>query len=233
MVGRMLLAEDLLLLLTDDETGRLVASSTEIEPALAGAVLIELTLRGRVDVAGPGHDVKEGRLVVHDTTPTGDPILDEALERLAGLAGRKPNAAIGKLGGKLRPRLLDGLVEKGILRSEKGKVLWLFPDSRWPAEDARHEREVRSRIESAVRDGLADDERTGSLVALLHALRVVPKAVPPETTGLSKKEMNANAKRIAEGDWASAAVHSAVDSMNAAVMVAITAATTSAATAGS
>jgi hypothetical protein len=229
----LLLAEDLLLLLTDDETGRLVASSTEIEPALAGALLIELTLRGRVDVAGPGQDVKEGRLVVHDATPTGDPLLDEALEKLAGLAGKKPGAAIGKLGGKLRPRLLERLVEKGILRQEKGTVFWLFPDSRWPAADAAHEREVRSRIESDLRNGLAGDERTGSLIALLHALRKVRKVVTPEAAGLSKKELDANAKRIAEGDWASAAVRSAVDSMNAAVMVAITAATTTAATAGS
>lgn len=229
----MLLAEDLLLLLTDDTTGRLVSSSTEVEPALAGALLVELTLLGRVDVAGPDQEVKKGRLVVTDPTLTGEPLLDEALAVITSLVGKRPAAAISKLDGKLRPRLLAGLVEKGVLREEQGKVFWIFPESRWPAEDARHEGEVRSRLETALRTGLPGDERTGALVALLHALRKVTKVVPPEVTGQSKKEVNANAKAIAEGDWASAAVRSAVDSMNAAVMVAITAATTTATTAGS
>jgi len=40
----MLLAEDLLLLLTDDDTGKLAASSTEVDVALGGALLAELAL---------------------------------------------------------------------------------------------------------------------------------------------------------------------------------------------
>lgn len=60
----MLLAEDLLLLLTDDGTGKLAASSTEVDVALGGALLVELTLMQRVDVAGSDERVREGRLVV-------------------------------------------------------------------------------------------------------------------------------------------------------------------------
>ena len=62
----MLLAEDLLLLLTNDDTGKLAASSTEVDVALGGALLVELTLMQRVDVAGPDERVREGRLVVRD-----------------------------------------------------------------------------------------------------------------------------------------------------------------------
>ncbi len=50
----MLLAEDLLLLLTDDDTGKLAASRTEVDLALGGALLVELALMDRVDVAGAG-----------------------------------------------------------------------------------------------------------------------------------------------------------------------------------
>lgn len=60
----MLLAEDLLLLLTEDETGKLAASSTEVDVALGGAFLAEFTLMQRVDVAGSDERVREGRLVV-------------------------------------------------------------------------------------------------------------------------------------------------------------------------
>lgn len=74
----MLLAEDLLLLLTDDDTGKL-AASTEVDVALGGALLVELALMDRVDVARAHDRVREGRLVVRDANPTGDGLLDEAL----------------------------------------------------------------------------------------------------------------------------------------------------------
>ena len=43
--------------------------------------------------------------------------------------------------------------------------------------------------------------------------------------GLSKRELRARAKKIAEGNWASAAVRKAIEEMMAAVLTATTAAT--------
>ena len=51
----MLIAEDLLLLVTADDTGELAADSTSTDLALGGALLAELALMQRVDIAGPGH----------------------------------------------------------------------------------------------------------------------------------------------------------------------------------
>ena len=48
----MLLAEDLLLLVTDDTSGRLSAPGEQVDAGLGGANLIELTLMGRVDFSG-------------------------------------------------------------------------------------------------------------------------------------------------------------------------------------
>jgi hypothetical protein len=45
-----------LLLLYDDETGKPITWSPGLDYALAGAVLIELTLLGKVDIAGDGDD---------------------------------------------------------------------------------------------------------------------------------------------------------------------------------
>lgn len=63
-------------------------------------------------------------------------------------------------------------------------------------------------------------ERTGALVSLLHALKDAHKVMDPGSVGLSKKELNANTNRIAEGDWAARAVRQAIDSTNAAVIAA-------------
>lgn len=216
----MLLAEDLLLLLTDDDTGKLAASSTEVDVALGGALLVELTLMQRVDVAGPHERVRAGRLIVRDAAPTSDGLLDEALTIVGHKEGKKAQAVVTRLGKRVRGRLYQRLVEGGVLRAENDRILGIIPTHRWPANDAAHESSVRAGLVSALREGAAPEPRTGALISLLLALKAVHKAVDPGSLGLSKKELNANAKRIAEGDWAAQAVRHALDSMNTAIIAA-------------
>ncbi|HEX5967237.1 MAG TPA: GPP34 family phosphoprotein [Intrasporangium sp.] len=218
----MLIAEDLLLLLTDDDTGRLAASGTEVDVALGGALLVDLTLTGRVDVAGANEPVREGRLVVRDATPTGDAVLDEALATIGQREGRKPQNVVVRLGKGVRATLYGRLAEGGLLRAEKGRILGIFPSERWPAEDANHESSVRAGISSALREGRTSDARTGALISILLALRTVHKVMEASSVGLSKQELKASAKRIAEGDWAAKAVRQAIDSTSAAI-IAVTA----------
>ena len=220
----MLLAEDLLLLLTDDETGRLLSDDSEVDVALGGALLVELTLMQRVDVAGPSDQYRKGRLVVRDASATSDPLLDEALATITGKQGKKPQNAVPALGKGIRARLYERLVERGLLRAGSEKVLGIFPRHSWPAQDASHEDSVRADLLTALRNALAEEPRTGALISLLLALNAVHKAVGPAAAGLSKRDMNASAKRIAEGNWASDAVRQAIASMNAAVIAATAAA---------
>jgi Golgi phosphoprotein 3 (GPP34) len=229
----MLLAEDLLLLLTDDGTGKLAVSSTDLDVALGGALLVELALIHRVDVAGPAERVREGRLVVRDDDPTGDDLLDEALTIVGQKEGKKPQGVVARLGKRTRVRLYERLVEGGVLRAEDDRILGIFPTHRWPTNDAAHESSVRAGLVTSLRDGVTTEPRTGALISLLLALQAVHKAVDPGSVGLSKKELNANAKRIAEGDWAAKAVRQAIDNMNAAVIAAISSAAVAGGASGS
>lgn len=224
----MLLAEDLLLLLTDDDSGRLVVSGEQADVALGGARLIELTLLGRVDVTGEGEG-RKGRLVVRDRARLEDPVLDDALGICVAHEGTKPQSVVGPLGKRLRPHLYDRLVDQGVLRAEHGKVLGIFPTRSWPAADAAHERQVRAALEQALLTTLPPEPRTAALVSLLLALRTVHKVVPPKQHALSRRDLDRRAKEIADGDWGSAAVRKAVDAMAAATMAAVTAATSAAA----
>jgi len=228
-VGRMLIAEDLLLLLYDDESGKPITGAPGLDYALAGAVLIELTMLGKLDIAGEGEEVKRGRLKVLDAAPTGDAILDERLAYVADKPGKRPKDQIGRLSKKLRDQLLARLAERGVLTADEGKVLGIFPVTRWTAKDARHEAEVRSALESVLKVGTSPDERTGALIALLSALNVVPKIV---TDAVDKKALKQRAKEIAESDWAADAVKKAVAEMQAAVTAAIVVSATAASTGG-
>ncbi|SDS95030.1 GOLPH3/VPS74 family protein [Actinopolymorpha singaporensis] len=221
----MLLAEDLLLLLVDDSTGRPVTDGTKLDHALAGAVLLELTLRGKVDVAGPGEDVRKGRLVVRDESPTGEPVLDQGLSILDAREGSKPANVLGRLAKGLRDRLLAGLADRGVLRQEKGRVLGIFPTTRWPAEDSSHENSLRVTLSDVLVQGRTPDARTGALVSLLAAIDVVPKVVDAP----DRRAVRRRAREISEGAWAADAVKKAVAAVNAATMAAVSAATTAAA----
>jgi hypothetical protein len=183
-------------------------------------LLVELALMERIDIAAPEERVREGRLVVKDAGPTGDSVLDEALAALAQKEGKKPQSVVAALGKGKRVRLYERLAAGGLLRPEDRRILGIFPSHRWPAEDAGHEEAVRDGLVAALRQGGTTDARTGALVSLLLALDVVDKVVGPESVGLSRRELNASAKRIAEQDWAATAVRSAIDSINAAIIAA-------------
>ncbi|MFD3403882.1 GPP34 family phosphoprotein [Kribbella sp. NPDC058693] len=226
----MLIAEDLLLLMYDDETGKPITGSPGLDYALAGAVLIELTLQHKLDITGQNSGEKPGRLKVLDGAPTGDPILDERLSYVVDKPGKKPKDQIGKLSKHLRDQLLVRLAERGVLEAEEGKVLGLFPVTRWPAKDARHESEIRAKLHSVLAQGLAPDERTGALIALMSALNVVPKVV---TDAVDKRALKQRAKEIADSDWAAEAVKKAVAEMQAAVTAAIVVSATAGASASS
>jgi hypothetical protein len=225
-----MIAEDLLLLMYDDETGKPITGSPGLDFALAGAVLIELTLQNKLDITGPNTGEKPGRLKVLDGTPTGDPILDERLSFVVNKPGRKPKDQIRRLSKNLRDQLLSRLAERGVLQAEEGRVLGLFPVTRWPAKDARHEAQVRAQLESVLKIGTTPDERTGALIALMSALNVVPKVV---TDAVDKRALKRRAKEIADSDWAADAVKKAVAEMQAAVAAAIMVSTTAGASGSS
>jgi len=219
-----LLAEDLLLLVTDDASGRLAVPGVQADAGLGGANLVELTLLGHVDIAGEQDQGRPGRIIVRDPSPPGDGVLDAALQTLAARPGSKPSAVIRPLGKNLRPVLYQRLAASGVLRAGHGRALGIFPTRTWPAQDPSHEAEVRQLVTQALVQPGAPDERTAALIALLHALKCEHKVVDPEPYGLSRRQLAARAEEIAQGNWASGAVRKAIDEMNAAVLAATTAA---------
>lgn len=105
----MLLAEDLLLLVTGNVNGRLSVPSAQVDAGLGGANLIELTMMSKVDLSDETDQGKPGRIIVRDPSPVGDDILDAALGIVIKRAGGKPFTVIRPLGKNLRPVLYQRL----------------------------------------------------------------------------------------------------------------------------
>lgn len=225
-----LLAEDVLLLVLDDETGARTLDGTRTDLVMGGALLLDLALAGRVELTRDGPWWAREQVGVVDAAPLADPLLDEALATVAARP-RSSQDLVARLGKGVRARLLERLESRGVIERRSDTVLGLFPRTRWPATDSRPEQAVRDRLHEVLVVGVTPDERSGALVALLLAVDKAHSVLP----GLDSRERRAvktRAQTVAEGAWAADAVRSAVQAMQAAVMAGTMAATT-AATSGS
>ena len=230
-----LIAEEFLLLCFDDQTGKKIISSDKIEPALGGALLVELALKERIGVTAESAGWRQrGRFTVTDTTSTDDLELDSALAKLQAAEGKKIKDLISKMSGKritkgLERRLLERLAATGVLRLERGKVLGIFPRTMWPTSDMGPEEDVRERLQTALIAGLTPTEHTVALIGLLEATGLLTKVVPSE----DKKSLRRRAKELTEGDWTARAVTQAIEEVTAAAAAAASAAASAGAHGGS
>ena len=137
-------AEEIMLLLLDDEGGTFVGvPESSLQCALAGAVLMDLALENRIDT-----DPKQ--LVLLDSTPVGDNLLDPTLARIArGSETRDARYWVERIAedaGYIREAVLQRLIERGILQRRDDRFLWVFRSRRYPVVDGKAEREVKLRI---------------------------------------------------------------------------------------
>ena len=222
----MLIAEDVLLLATDDATGKATISALQLDPALAGAVLIELVVAGRVNLLS---EERQAKVVVTDGTPLGDPVLDVALQSLIDKGPCKPVQAIRLLAKGLRARLNDLLEQRGILRRESGKVLGLFPTTRWPARDSGPEQDVRALVVGVLLNGQEPDGRTAAVISVLTAADMLKTVVQRPDIKAAK----ARGKDIGAGNWAGDSIRKVIQETQAAMTAAVMVSTTAAIAGGS
>ena len=226
----MLVAEDLLLLLLDDESGALSGTSYA-DTVLGGAVLTDLALAGAVTVPEKTSVWRSAKVHAVPGVSPEDPLLRDAVATVAA-KDRSAQDLVGRLGKGARDRVAQRLVERGILARRDQRLLGFFPRKRWPMVDASHEQEVRRALRAALVEGAEPDEHTGALVGLLAAIDRAHKTVEHE--GLASREVRRRAKQIAEGAWAAQAVRDAIRAATAATTAAVTAgAATTAAGSGS
>ncbi|GAB3659016.1 hypothetical protein GCM10027596_16030 [Nocardioides korecus] len=225
-----LIAEDLLLVLLEDESGKL-RHATFLDAGIGGALLVELALAGQVEVRERSGFWSRATVVPVPGAPAAtDPVLADAL----AVIGERPRPAqdlVTRLGRRRREPLLERLAGRGILRRKDDTVMGLFTRTRWPMVDRHHEDEVRRALADALVRGVDPDPRTSALVSLLSALDLAAKVVDHE--GLPSGQVRKRARAIGEGDWAARGVRDAVAAAQAAVAAAVVGSTTAAATGSS
>jgi hypothetical protein len=216
------ITEDLVLLLLEPVTGRAVVDSTSLDRAIGGALLLDLAERGRL-----GADGEKARLSVTDPAPTGDALLDEALSRLTGSTVRAQKA-VERLARRTRTPVLERLVERGLVRRERSRLLGILPVTTWPPADPRPAEELRGRVAAVLRDGADPDHHTALLISLVHAVKAEHKVVDGP-----RRQLRARAAEVAAGDWAGPAVRKAVQAVQSSVAAAVAVSAAAAGASGS
>ena len=173
------LIEEFLLLALEDEGGEFSRiPETSLSCGLAGAALMDLALRGRID-----SDLHH--LWVVDPAPTDSAMLNEVLAEIAAEPGRlHPREWIGRLmpqAVKLRGEAIQRLCARGVLRQEDHAYLWVLQARRYPVERGEERLEGKRRILALLFNREIPDPQDVALIALADACGVFERILGPGT----------------------------------------------------
>ncbi|OAL51947.1 vacuolar protein sorting-associated protein-like protein 74 [Pyrenochaeta sp. DS3sAY3a] len=163
---KLTLMEEIILMGLKDKQGYLSFWNDNISYALRGCIVIELAFRGRVsmqkDSSRRRFPLADRVIEVIDETLTGEVLLDEALKMMKSSEKMSVNSWIDLMSGEtwnlmkigyqlkqVRERLCKGLVDKGILRTEKKNFL-LFDMATHPVADGGAKEEIRRRVRNVL-----------------------------------------------------------------------------------
>ena len=158
--------EEIVLLALDDKSGaQLHLPVTALSYGLAGAVLADLAVAGKIDTDAE-------RLTVLDPSPTGDPLLDPWLALIAAETTVRPVAywlsVLADRRAEIEQPALDRLMARGILKRQDKKILWVIGLRRYPTIDGHERTEVRTRLGQLILGEDLPDPRDAMLISLLR-----------------------------------------------------------------
>lgn len=197
---RLTLMEEVLLLGLKDKEGYTSFWNDCISSGLRGCILIELALRGRVELERAGMRRKgllSRKIMLKNSDPCGDVLLDEALKHIKETNQQETvQTWIEYLSGEtwnplklryqlknVRERLAKNLVEKGVLTTEKQNFL-LFDMTTHPVTDNIQKNKLIRKVQDAVLTKWVNDphrmeKRMLSLIFLAHSSDVLENAFAP------------------------------------------------------
>lgn len=164
-MNRLPLYQDLYLI-AHDQAGKPLINQPSLSLGLAGAVLLDLALTGRLDIT-------HGRLAVYDRNPIGDMVADSLVPLiLRDRTNRDTRFWIRKVAEDIYDRTCGGLVAAGVLTRVTRRRMGVMSQTRYPPTDVAPLVRARSGVRNAVEAVEQPDARCAALCGLVGVLRV-------------------------------------------------------------
>ena len=226
------LHEEVMLIALKDQEGTIHSKASSFRYALAGAILAELAIEGKVLVS---EDRREP-LRILDTKPVGDPAIDAALAKMA--KSKHTYVAENWVGmiasiANLKEQTALSLCRRGILKEEEKKILFIFTSKTYPEVDHDPEDLLLARLEDAIFNTRSMvDARTAMLISILTASSML--SIPFDAKRMKAKTIKKRIEKISEGsmlggatiaDSTGRAIQAAIQQ---AIMISVTSAVTAA-----
>jgi hypothetical protein len=215
------LTEELFLLsLRDGKNSVTIPHSATLPYALAGAMLVELALRGSIRL-------EDGKwvILVKDIPEENDDRLKELLVSMR--SSQKPRKVtywinlIGAKGSELERKLLAVMLERNVLKEEKKKFLWVIPFTEYSQQDASAKYLRKQQLRDIVLGGKEADVQSIVLLSLMKSIDILGQIFTPDEMKAANSRIGAIVKDEAIGP----AVMQTLDSIAAAALAASMSAT--------
>ncbi|NOZ65512.1 MAG: GPP34 family phosphoprotein [Alphaproteobacteria bacterium] len=207
--------EEILLLALKDEAG--VTSVAYIEQSIAGALLAELILAGRIALS----EDKKKTVTVVKADPMGDAVIDSAFDMIKGdKKSRKLNDWVSRIAAisDLFHTAAGQLCARGILKADQDKILLFFTRRIYPEINPIPENKLIDRLRLAIfSDSREIDPRTTVLISLTQGIDLLRLTFGAKEVKARKARIEA----IINGEIAGNAIREVIEACNMAAVMTV------------
>ena len=192
---------------------------SELEQALEGAEFFTAVHAALLKAMLDRIDTDLQRLTLVSAEPTGEPLLDATLAQVANEPGARSTASwLDRLRGegpRIRAEAIARLIERGVLRQEHSRLLWVFESRRYPLLDGKQQQEVKLRIAKLLLSDEIPDARDAMITALAEACGLLRRVFSEQELRRSQGRI----RQIVRLDLIGRTVGSAIEELQSLIVV--------------
>ena len=210
------LLEKYLLIALDDEKGKFINDSIHLHYGFAGAILLEMAMRDKIEVQGEIIKLKE-------KSTEKEVALNKAIElfRQEGkMSSKDCIAKLAKKAAELKNDTLQRLINKGVLEKKEDKILWIFPNDKYPTQNNLPENKLRHRLNELVLNGKKPEAEDIMLLSLINTSGLTKEAFRDASE--NRKVIKNKIEHMTSDMKLSQVINTSIREIQAAIMIAIT-----------
>ena len=212
------LIDKLTLLSLDDEKGTFLSDAMYFSYSIAGAIVLELTLKDNIEIINK-------KLVVKNKKNTDDKILNTYLNLMVKSKKEKSLSHLFQTlcdkASAIRKETIKKLIRQGILTRKEKKFLWIFSFNRFPAINSAPENELRNRLCNILENNKEPSIKEIMLISLIDSCNLNKQVFGKEKAKIYKEKIRTIIKNTKTTNTINKTIKEVHDLINATIVILI------------